>query len=230
MNLAINQYFSGGHVEALEALERLLTHLSRHTTRDEETVVRTMTYIGEIRYLLGDYDAARDIFNVLLAEFPETELSSLEHPDTVVGMFERVRRERTPPAPITPTSKPKPLPIWTYAPIGIPQFMAGETKKGLLHGTGQLLFAAGSLATYAHLVSINGSSKLPTQWSTDNYALNSNAIQTERFLVQWPLTFAFYGAWYLSHRDARRTHFRAQESPMLSLTSTGNGLQIHGRY
>ena len=72
MNLAINQYFSGGHAEALQALEELLRHLTRHTTRDEKTVVKTMTYIGEIHYLLGDYDAARDIFNVLLAEFPET--------------------------------------------------------------------------------------------------------------------------------------------------------------
>jgi hypothetical protein len=230
MNHAINQYFSGGHVEALRALEDLLNHLTAHTTTAGQTVVKTMTYIGEIRYLLGDYDGARDIFNVLLTEFPDTELSSFEHPDTIVGMFERVRRERTPPAPISAPASLKALPFWSYAPIGIPQFIAGDTRKGLLHGSAQLLFAAGSLATYAHLVSINGTSGAPKQWSVEQFTENSTTIQSERFLIQWPLTFAFYGTWYLSHRDARRTHFKGQETPTLSLISTGNGLEIHGRY
>lgn len=204
-------YFRGGHREALAILEELqLRMLMDDEAVDREVAIGVLTYLGEIRYLMGEYELARLAFVELLKIDPEVSLSTLEHPTAIVGHLEQLRRELEATTETTVEVPPPPpefrrLPWWGYAPLGIPQLGQQQLTRGMIYATLQTGFAIGSIGLLSHLQFFNGTLLAPRQWPAEDFSDAYQQVQTQRFALQWPLTAAFYLTWVVSHIDARQT-------------------------
>jgi hypothetical protein len=178
---------------------------------ETELAAESLIFLGEIQYSLGEYDGAAATFRSLLLREPSRSINPYHHPTEVVGVFELVRqavREELARIPPFVPLPPPPAPMWTWSPLGLPQFFQGKPIRGTVYAGLQGTCGLVSLGMLAHLRSENGTLKDPTQWTDDEFAAKYQQIQMQRWAIQWPATFAFYGVWAFSLGDARRTWAR----------------------
>lgn len=224
-------YFDGKAVEAHDALRGLQVRLLLGERVDKELAAEAMIWLGEIQFRLGRSDDARDAFRWLLRLDPGWPISPYAHPMEVIGEFELVRREvqeeldgRDPTLPVVTIP---PTPPWVWAPLGIPQFAQRRVGAGVAWGGLQLGLGAASIGMIAHLRFINDG---PTRGDASPHPLGWDSKQVERevqkrrYLIQWPLTFAFYGAWLGSSVDARR-HWKRSHAPHVGVGALPGGSQ-----
>jgi hypothetical protein len=219
-------YFSGSHDIALDLLRGLEVRLLQGEEPNWEHAAEAMIFNGELLLSAGQADAADAAFRWVLERESEYPLSPYHHPLDVVGHFEIVRKavqeeeaqpepEQGPPDPSQ--YRPRPPPVTSYLPFGVPQFAAGRPAAGVFFGALQAGLGIASLATYAQLDDVNTSSvQHPLGWTEQQV---SERVRNRRFFLQWPLTFAFYGAWIGSHAEARRV-WRKRELQTLGLSVT----------
>lgn len=181
-------YFDGEHERALEALRPLTQADVSPATRLE-----ALLWTGEIQFVLGDELGARATFRVLLMEDPAWPISAYEHPLDVVGAFEITRR-----AVAEAAAPPRPAPLWTLTPGGIPQYALRKPAAGALWTTLQVGFGAASIGTYIYLDRLPEGR--PAGLSDEDLPTHA---QTIRYAVQFPATVGFYGAWLGSVLAAR---------------------------
>ena len=140
----------------------------------DERILPYQELLGEIQYKLDEVDGAREAFRWLLERDLETSISPYHHPIDVVNLFELVRTtiaaERDdisdPPDPVPFT--PPPPPIWTFAPLGIPQLAQGRTGAGLAYGGLQAGLGVASVAMWAHIRLVNTPADgHPLGWTPD---------------------------------------------------------------
>ena len=169
---------------------------------------------------MGDRAAAERSFEEALERNPEQTVSLYRHTPEVVALFHqvqtRIRRAPVdlPPPPPPPVLPRRRLPLWGYAPFGIPQFRQGGALQGSLFLVAQLGSAAGSVALYAQ---IGG------HWTEEEKASKN----TLRVAAPWPLTLGFYGAWLGSHLEARRRWRRTPTvAPMPVVTFDRNTVRL----
>lgn len=230
-------YFSGSHSEALDLLRDLQIRLLMGENVDEKEAAEALIYLGEIHFTLGQDSEAQAAFRWVLERDPETEISPYHHPMDVIGLFELVRRTvreeaGEPPEPPRIAEEPIPrLPVWGYLPLGVPQFAQRRTGAGVLHASIQTGLGIASLATFAHLQTINVDERgHPLDWNRQEIA---ERVRARRYYMQWPLTVGFYGAWAVSLADAQ-THWRRSHRPQVALQpitrGSGMGVAVRGRF
>ena len=232
---AKRRYFSGEHLDALDLLQSLEIRLLQGEAPGDDLRAETLVFLGEVLYVLDRTQEAVRTFHTLLRTDLEFPISPYHHPIEVVRAFERTREEirveqSQPPTPEpTPPYEPPPLPLRGYLPLGIPQFSEGRVGRGLVFGSLQVGFGIASLAVYAGLDANNvGPDVHPQGWS-ENQVLNQ--VQNQRYMVQWPLSIAFYGTWLWSHAEARRSWKAAHPTPFtLTPNRQVRGLALEGRF
>jgi hypothetical protein len=208
---AKEQYVRGEHDDALVLFEALRARAA--ATQDVPPAIRddVLAYLGEIRYILGDYETARGLFRELLAANPSYTMSPLNHPITIVGAFESVRSEL--PSRFDQEEAPvvlKKIPAWGYLPLGGPQFAQGQVVKGTAYAVVQGAAAATTIAVLGNLQALNGTVFEGPVWEPEDYPRIWNQVQVQRYGVQVPLTAAFYLTWLASGLDGRARWRRTQ--------------------
>lgn len=198
-------YLAGDPNAAAGLLDVLHRRLQIGETVDEQLADESLTYLGEIELGRGDYDGMAKVFREILEKDPDAPINPYRHPPEVVGYFEQVRgvirREIAARTVVEPPVGRHRAPLWTLAPLGIPQLAEGDTARGLAFAGAQGLLGVVSVAMGAHLRAINGTYGDPHQWPAAEYEAERRRIQTQRYAVQWPATFAFYGLWAVSAVD-----------------------------
>ncbi len=203
-------YVGGGHTEAVEILIEVRRRVMLGDAVEPEVALEALAYLGEIYYILGQFDQARVTFREMLELDPDYTLSPLEHPIAIVGAVQQLRSQLSPPEDVAPSgpaaarSGPR-LPWWGYAPFGVPQLAQQRPARGVAYATLQTGFAISSVAFMAHLRSVNGTVGEPIPHSADSYDELYGQIQVERFVGQWSTNAAFYLTWLASHLDGRHT-------------------------
>lgn len=236
------QYFAGRVSDAYDLLRGLQVRLLLGEQVEKLLAAEAMIWLGEIQYKLGRSTEAREAFRWLLKWDPEYPISPYAHPMEIVGEFELVRREvqddmegRPQLLPDRPV-RPPPAPGWVWAPLGVPQFAQRRVGAGLAFSSLQLGLGAASLGVAAHIRFINTGFDSenpvphPLGWDAERV---DREVQKRRYLVQWPLTFAFYGAWIASTADARRHWRKSHRSTSLgvgTLPNGGTGVVISGGF
>lgn len=232
---AKRRYFSGKHLDALDLLQSLEIRLLQGEAPGADLRAETLVFLGEVLYVLDRREEALRTFRTLLRADIEFPISPYHHPIEVVRAFETVREEvrveeeeaNAPEPP--PPYEPPPLPLQGYLPLGIPQFSEGRVGRGLVFGSLQVGFGIASLAVYSRIDANNVAPDMHPQGWTENQVLNQ--VQNQRYMVQWPLSIAFYGSWLWSHADARRTWKAAHAAPVaLAPNRQVRGLALEGRF
>ena len=163
--------------------------------------------------------------------------SPYHHGEDVRALFALVREqvqqeiaarppEVIPLVPVQPTRRR--LPLWGYAPFGIPQLGQGRVAPGVVHAAVQGVFVAASISSYTWIVVVNRSPEgHPLGWTEDQLA---RRVQTVRYGIQVPSTAIFYGAWLVSTLDAAGSCPRIQRSEAaLRIGLSPNGLVVSGK-
>lgn len=153
-------------------------------------------YLGEILYIQGDTEAAKQLFEQVLIEDPSYQIDRFRHPPDVCGHFEYVRTY------IVPTTTPipmviRPMPAAGYAPFASYQFKYSTPKRWPIF-IGQVSLGTASIGLFGLLLA-------DRQWDTGD-SEKQRRLQTLR-VVQYSATAGFYGMWLWSGLDARR-HWR----------------------
>lgn len=215
--------FSGEAEAALEALERLAKRLDDGEKPPPPIAREALVYLGDARFGVGRIEDARAAFRRVLEDAPDHTISPYHHAEDVRALFALVReqvqrerelRERLKPVPPPPPPPPLPirrkLPLWGYAPFGMPQFRQGRPGAGTTYATIQGMFAAASLGTYVWIVANNRDpEKHPGGWDQETIRTR---VQTMRWGVQIPSTAAFYATWGLSVVDGASMWSREQRA------------------
>ncbi|MCB9778210.1 MAG: hypothetical protein H6742_06585 [Alphaproteobacteria bacterium] len=140
---AVRQYHAGQHDLALSLLAALLQE-----TAEDPVAAAARVYMGEIFFVQGNEDGAREAFELALRSDPALRLDPFQHPPDVCAFFEIVKadgdwRQPTPlPVPIEPPpplTRPSPL-----SPLGIAQFRQGRTGAGTALAISQSLTCGAS--------------------------------------------------------------------------------------
>lgn len=191
LNDAVESYQMGNRTEALQALLSIATDAQYPQTIQQEARI----YIGEILYLEGNIDGAREYFMETLVTDAEYNIDRFRHPPEICAEFDLVNaqfRQRTPQAPPIIESNRK----WTrFAPFGMYQMQRGQTWKGLIYGGTQLTTGVSSIVLFNYL--------------TQNPGYNANDTANQQHLenmlrLQRGSAIAFYSVWILSSIDAQR--------------------------
>ena len=114
--------------------------------------------------------------------------------------------------------------------MGLPQFIDGHPVRATLYGGLQLGLGAVSIGTLVRLSALNTDETPHPDGLTEEEMRKRTTLQ--RFAIQWPATFGFYGVWATSWADARGTWRRQQElrvgwSPTVD---TPAQLTVRGRF
>ena len=153
-------------------------------------------YLGEILYVQGDTEGAKQLFEQVLTDEPNYQIDRFRHPPDVCGHFEYVRTYIVPivtPPPLVI----RPMPAAGYAPFAAYQFKYTTPKRWPIF-IGQLGFGIASVGLHGVLLA-------DRQWlegDTDK----QRQLQRRR-AIQYATTVGFYGMWLWSGLDARR-HWR----------------------
>ncbi len=242
LQAAKTRYFAGEIEEARRLLVRLRRRLELGEEASAEDAREAMTYLGEVLFKLDDEAGAADAFRFILERDPDTPISPYHHPIGVVNLFGMVRQEviasqRRPvePEPVEPPEVGRP-PLWTYAPLGIPQFAQGRPGAGLAFGGLQAAFGVASVALWADLRT--RLSRDPDV-SKDDPDYDTVWDETERvqlvqkYGLQWPAAIAFYGVWAVSAVDAGRTWRKRKVEARLGVAPVSphtQGVIVHARF
>jgi len=232
---AKRRYFSGNHLDALDLLQSLEIRLLQGEFPGADLKSETLVFLGEVLFVLDRREEAVRSFTTLLQTDPGFPISPYHHPIEVVRAFESTREEvqRQRQLALTPTIdepyEPPPLPLRGYMPLGIPQFSEGRVGAGLWFGSLQMGLGIASLAVYSRLDANNVAPDVHPQGWTEEEVMNN--VQSQRYMIQWPLGIAFYGTWLWSHSDARRSWKAEHQGPVaLVPNSRANGFALEGRF
>lgn len=155
-------------------------------------------YLGELLYIQGDTEGAKQLFEQVLIEDSGYEIDRFRHPPDVCGHFEYVRTYIVPTStPTPPAMVIRPLPPAGYAPFAVYQFKHTTSSRWPLF-LGQIGFGVSSAALFGVLL------------SNRSYLETDTAAQqrvTALRATQFTATAGFYGIWLLSGLEARR-HWR----------------------
>ncbi|MDG1482086.1 MAG: hypothetical protein P8R54_21015 [Myxococcota bacterium] len=155
-------------------------------------------YLGELLYIQGDTEGAKQLFEQVLIEDSGYEIDRFRHPPDVCGHFEYVRTYIVPTStPTPPAMVIRPLPPAGYAPFAAYQFKHTTSGRWPLF-LGQIGFGVSSAALFGVLLSNR------SYLETDTDAQQRVAVLRA---TQFTTTAGFYGMWLLSGLDARR-HWR----------------------
>ncbi|MCB9676846.1 MAG: tetratricopeptide repeat protein [Alphaproteobacteria bacterium] len=226
----------GNDTEARALLEALARRLDAGERPPTPIAHEALVYLGDLRYVAGEQDGAREAFRTVLLDEPDHVISPYHHTEDVRAFFALVRDQveaeiarRPPPVPV-PVPKPPPVPIYAYAPLGIPQIADGRAPRGVLFGGLQLLFATTSIGTYAITKRANtdptGPGGHPFNWQPDQVPRRVAAL---RYGVQWPSTVLFYATWAGSVLEAN-AEWRKAHRASATVGVTPGGIVVHGRF
>ncbi len=226
LRAAKERHFAGESVAARNLLVGLSERLEAGEDPGEELAVEAMTYLGEVHHKLDERSEARAAFRWILERDPETPISPFHHSFDVVNLFDLVRAEVLREQDVVPPpdpGRPKlgPPPLWTFAPLGIPQLAQRRPGAFLLFGGLQAGFGVASLVVYRDLTRLNV--ERPRDTSPAEYEAFRNEVRQRRLRAQWPLTFAFYGTWALSMVDASGQWRRRQIEAQVGVGLVGPG-------
>jgi len=223
LEVAKARYFAGGHADALTAL-RALAHTQRNPPQQTEVAAEVLVYLGEIEFVTGDRAASWHSFQELATRWPDYSISPLHHPSDVAEWFDLVARQARSAEPDAQDRRQR-APLWTLAPLGVPQRRLGLKRAGVGYGTAQVVFGVTSVASLALLVRFNGPHH-PPGWTGDVLRRRVNAL---RWGVQIPATAAFWASYAASVGTARR-ELRHSPSAALSVGISAEGLALSGRF
>ncbi len=231
--LAIN---AGDNARARAILESLSERLEAGEEPPSAIAREALVYLGDLRYISGEQSAARQAFRAVLLDAPDHVISPYHHTEDVRAFFALVREQveaeialRPDPVPDpVPQLQPQrvpPMPVWGYAPLGIPQLATGRTGRGILYGSSQVALAATSIGTYILTRRVNRppGEDHPFNWSADEV---QQRVPLLRYGVQWPATTLAYGVWMLSVLDSAiswgRDHPRIAPNTTVRVRRTGS--------
>lgn len=217
---AERRYLAGDPDGAVELLLVLQQRLSFGEIVDAESGNEALIYLGEIRYNLGMRAEATAAFRQVLEKDPDALINPYRHPNDIIGAFDVVRQ--TVKAEIAAREAEPPIerrrpPLWTLAPLGIPQLAQGQTGRGLAYAGAQGALGILSIAMGVHLQLYNGTLANPVQWELSETPEARRRVQTLRYGVQWPATLGFYAMWAVSVADGRATYAEPPPEPLPDL-------------
>ncbi|MFT5681735.1 MAG: hypothetical protein ACI8RZ_002647 [Myxococcota bacterium] len=155
-------------------------------------------YLGELLYIQGDTEGAKQLFEQVLTEDPSYEIDRFRHPPDVCGHFEYVRTYIVPEVePTNPIMVLRSMPAAGYAPFAAYQFKYRTPRRWPLL-VGQLSTGVASLVLYSVIWAD------PSYLETDPDTLQR--LQALR-VASFATTAGFYGLWGLGSLDARQ-HWR----------------------
>lgn len=214
LSQAKQAYFGGQVADAVVLFEVLGRRLSFGERPGTELEAEALVYLGEVYQSQGRFDDAALAFRSLVLRDPDAIVNPYHHPPEVVAQFNSVRElvlleiasnHQDPPPP-------RPAPWWTLVPFGGGQFGQGQLGAGVAYGGAQVALGVVSIAMDVSLRRQNGTLAEPHLWEEEQFDEAVRRIQLQRFAVQWPATFGFYGVWAISLADAR-LHWRASQLP-----------------
>jgi hypothetical protein len=204
--LAINR---GENPLARAILESLADRLENGETPPASIAREALVYLGDLRYIAGEQSGAREAFRMVLLDAPEHVISPYHHTEDVRAFFALIRdqveaeialRPAPVPVPVPPPTRVPAMPVWGYAPLGIPQLASGRTARGILYGSSQIALAATSIGTFILVDRANRSPDgHPFNWTE---AEVQRRVPVLRYGVQWPATTLVYSIWLFSVIDA----------------------------
>ena len=191
LNEAVESYQMGNRPEALQALLSIATTPQYPQTIQQEARI----YIGEILYLEGNIDGARDYFLETLMTDADYNIDRFRHPPEICAEFDLVNaqfRQRTPPTTFTASNAQN----WVrFAPFGLYQFQQGLNWKGVAYSSLQLGSGISSLVLFNYL--------------SQNPGYNANDTENQQHLeriltIQRTSAVGFYAFWLLGSLDAQK--------------------------
>lgn len=202
---AKDAYFGGRVADAVVLFEVLGRRLSFGERPGSELESEALIYLGEVYQSQGRFDDAALAFRTLVESFPDAVINPYHHPPEVVAQFNGVRElvlieiasRLEPPPPL------QPAPWWTLLPFGVGHLGQGKLGAGVVYGASEVTLGVVSIAMDLSLRRLNGTLKEPHLWDPADFREQVRRIQLQRFGVQWPATFGFYGVWAISVADAR---------------------------
>lgn len=244
------EVFEGDTAQALAILDALAERLDRGEKPPPQLAWEALVYRGDLHHARGDVDVARTCFRRVLLQDPDYVVSPYHHGGEVRALFalvrEEVKRELAAsapdpvpepvpvPLPITPPPPPPVvrhrLPMWGFAPFGVPQFRQRRPGAGAAYAATQGIALLASVGSYTWLVTINREpSGHPLGWQQDQVRRH---VQTMRYGVQLPTTALFYGTWLLSVIDGAGTWKRDhRDHPVaIDLTIGPGALGVRGHF
>jgi tetratricopeptide (TPR) repeat protein len=219
---ARNAYLLGCHEASIGRFANLAARL-KGIKEKEELYLRSLTFLGEVHYTLGDKESSLRAFDEALALNPDYQISILDHDPDAVALFElaRVMVKKAPPPPLPPLPRLKALPVSGYLPFGIPQFAQERIGSGLLLGGIQLATAATSIGMYVYL---------SRNYQPDYSRAETREVNLIRFGVQWPVTVGFWATYLASHLQARKTWKQRRQVDAVSVGFDKNRIWVSGRF
>lgn len=215
LTLAKQSIWDGDYTDARSRLEGLAERLESGETPGDPIAHEALVFLGDVQFLLGEKDAARETFRSVLLIDPDHTISPYDHGEDVRALFalvrEEVRRQLAalppPPEPDPPALRVRePMSPALFAPFGIPQLHQRRRTAGVELALLQGSLAAGSLVS---LIVIDRYNRVPSPGRPN---LPRERVQALRYGVQWPLTFGFYATWALGVADATRRHRAAERA------------------
>ena len=191
LNEAVESYQMGNRPEALQTLLSIATTPQYPQAIQQEARI----YIGEILYLEGNTDGAREYFLETLMTDADYNIDRFRHPPEICAEFDLVNaqfRQRQPPVTTNPVGGQN----WTrFAPFGLYQFQQGLNWKGIAFGGIQLGTGISSLVLFNYL--------------SQNPGYNANDTESQQYLerlltIQRASAIGFYTFWLLGSLDAQR--------------------------
>ncbi|NOY25503.1 MAG: hypothetical protein GXP62_06475 [Oligoflexia bacterium] len=177
----------------------LLTALVRDDAWDPAMVQQARILMGEIFLVQGNEAAARDAFEQVLANAPETTLDPFEHPPDICAFFELVKASGS----WRPTPLPPPKPVSPWLPLGISQLRQGRPVAGTLIAISQGASCGLSAGLFAWLA-LNrryGSQDVPGFDANGNRLWTVETLRSRR-AAQIALTAGCYTSVSLGFADA----------------------------
>ncbi len=198
-------YFGGHVADAVVLFEVLARRVSFGERPGSELEADALIYLGEVYQSQGRFDDAAAAFRTLVERDPDAVINPYHHPSEVVAQFNGVRElvlleiasRQVPPPPL------EPAPWWTLLPFGVGHLGEGHLGAGAAFGATELTLGVVSVAMELSLRRTNGTRKEPHLWDPDEFRAAVRRVQLQRYAVQWPATFGFYGVWAIAVADAR---------------------------
>lgn len=227
---AKEHYFAGRHEQALELLRQLEARLRADEEEvDPELAGEALIYLGEILQVTGKALESYETFKYAVERNNDQTISIYHHIPEVVAMFGQARREVLepevlPPDDPPPDDPPPPPPLWTLAPLGIPQLKQGRLSAGIGYGALQAGLGIANVTLYW---------SLRLELYEDGEYVGCSEERYPNVVARRILTYAsfagFFASWIGSSVNARRWH-RATALTVLPTEEGGLSLGVGFRW